>query len=199
MHRILQIGSMLLLVAGVSLGRNRQAPKDAHPPQVTQKVAPAKAGQPKAGNPKGQPIPKGAARVVNPGSVAARLFRMSPEEREHALEKLPNEKQRENARALLAWFDGLPKEQQEMQLRRLDRFAQLPPEKRAEARDRLMEFNALPPPRKVLVQRALYRLQEMNDQRRENTMHNPAFEAQFSPDELRIISGLADAWMGPIY
>src|ERR1700691_3134690 len=108
MDRILQIGSVLLLVVGASYGSNQ--PKDS--PQPPPKPAPAKPAPKKGGAPK-QAIPKGAARLVNPASVAARLFRMSPEEREHALEKLPTEQARENARKLLAWFDSQPKETQD--------------------------------------------------------------------------------------
>src|SRR5580698_10780947 len=118
MNRILQIGSMLLL-AGVSYGAKRQEPKDSPQPS---KPAPAKPAAPKGGVPKAG-IPKGSARLLNPSSVAVRLFRMSPEEREHALEKLPNEQARERARKLLEWFDSQPKETQEIQLRRLDNFA----------------------------------------------------------------------------
>jgi hypothetical protein len=198
MDRILHIGSILLLVAGASYGRDRQAPKDSPQSQkpapakpAPSKPAPANGGVPKAG------IPKGAARLVNPTSIAARLFRMSPEEREHALEKLPTEQARENARKQLQWFDSLPKEQQAMQLRRLDRFAQLTPGQRADVKIMYAAWNQLPPPRKAAVQRALYRLQEMDDQQREITLRRPNFQAQFSPEELKIINGLADAWMGP--
>lgn len=193
MDRILQIGSVLLLVVGASYGHNQ--PKDS--PQPPPKPAPAKPALKKGGAPK-QPIPKGAARLVNPASVAARLFRMSPEEREHALEKLPNEQARENARKLLAWFDSQPKETQAMQLRRLDNFAKLTPEKRAEANQLLVEANHLPPERAAAVRQALYRLQQMTDIQREVTLQRPAFQARFSLEELRIITGLADAWMGPV-
>jgi hypothetical protein len=192
MNRILEIGGILLLVVGVSFGSKSQGPKDEPPPQPK----PAKAAPAKGGVPKQQPIPKGAARLVNP-SPAARLFRMSPEEREHALEKLPTEQARENARKQLEWFDSLPKEQQAAQLRRLDRFAGLTPGKRAEVRGLIFEANHLPPQRAAAVRQALFRLQQITDQEREVTLHRPAFQARFSPEELRIITGLSDAWMGP--
>jgi len=192
MSRILHVGSVLLLVgAGVGYGSDSQA-KDAPPPKAASAKPNGKGGVPK------QPIPKGAARLVNPASVAARLFRMSPEDRERAIGKLPTEQARENARRQLAWFDGLPKEQQEMQLRRLDRFAQLSPEQRAEVRGLIFEVNHLPPPRATAVKQALYRLQQMNELQREVILARPAFQARFSPEELRIIRGLADAWMGPV-
>jgi hypothetical protein len=197
MERILQIGGILLLVVGASFGRGPQGPHEAPPPaRQPAKPAPPKGGAPKGGAPK-QAIPKGAGRLVNPGNVAVRLFRMSPVEREHALEKLPTEQARENARKSLAWFDSLPKEQQEFQLRRLERFASLTAEKRAEVRQMVVAANQLPPPRRAAVGRELARLQQMTDQEREATLRRPAFQARFSPEELRIITGLADAWMGP--
>lgn len=143
MRRILQIGSILLLVVGVSYG-SYQGPNDSPQPSTP---APAKPDPGKGGAPKQQPIPKGGARLLNPASVAARLFRMTPEQREHALEKLPTEQARENARKLLKWFDSLPKETQEIQLRRLDHFAQLTPEQRAEVGGLIFEANHLPPGR----------------------------------------------------
>jgi hypothetical protein len=195
MNRILQIGSILLLVVGASYAGKQKTPQDSPPPSkpAPARPAPAKGGAPRAGG-----IPAGGARLVNPASIASHLFRMSPEEREHALEKLPNEQQRENARKLLAWFDSLPKETQALQLRRLDNVAKLTPEQRAEASRLLVEANHLPPPRAAAVRQALYRLQQMTDQERENTLRRPAFQARFSPEELRIITGLSDAWMGPV-
>jgi len=193
MNRLLQIGGILLLAVGASFGSHRQAPQDSSPPP---KSTPAKPAGAKGGVPKQQPIPKGGGRLINPSSPAARLFRMSPEEREHALEKMPNETARERVRKQLAWFDALPKELQEIHLRRLDAVAKLTPEQRAEVRGLMVEANSLPPRRAAAVRQALVRLQQMTDQQRENTLKRPAFQAQFSPEELRIITRLADAWMG---
>jgi hypothetical protein len=190
MLRILQIGSVLLLVVGAGYGSDRQAKEPSPPKPAPAKPAPPRAGLPKAGAPR-------AAPLVNP-SVASRLFRMTPEEREHALEKLPTEQARENARKQLQRFDSLTKEQQAMELRRLDRFAQLTPTQRAEVRGLIVEANHLPPGRSAAVRQALSHLQEMTDLQREVTLQRPAFQARFSPEELRIITGLADAWMGPV-
>lgn len=186
MDRILQIGCMLLLAVGAAFGRT---------PAPTDQTA-VKAGAPKGGIANGG-VPKGAQRIVNPANVATRLFRMSPEQRERALEPLPL-KQQENARKLLEWFDNLPKDQQDIQIRRLDHFSQLSPEKREEVRQLVVAANQLPPLRKRIVGGELVRLQEMTDTQRESTLHRPVFQSRFSPEELRIITGLADAWMGPL-
>lgn len=197
MHRIVELGSVLLLMMTASYASGKQTAKDSPSPNPPA----AKPGTPKVNAPKGgvpKALPKGAARLVNPSNVASRLFRMTPEEREHQLEKLPTEQARENARKLLEWFDDLPKDQQDIQLRRLDRFAQLSPEKRAELRQLVVAANKLEGPRKNAVGRALVLLQQMNDQQREAALHSAAFEERFSPEELKIIIGLADAWMQPM-
>ena len=194
MTRVLQIGGLALLAVSAAVGRGPQPQKAKPAPPPARSVA-AKPGQPKGAAPGA--AAKGAGRLVNPGNVATRLFRMTPEERDRALEKLPPIQQ-ENARKTLAWFDGLPKEQQANQLRRLEQFAQLPPERKALVRQMVMAANHLPPPRRVAVGQALLRLQGMTDEQRAATLNRPAFQNRFSQEEFRIISGLADAWMGPL-
>jgi hypothetical protein len=189
MNRAFQMGGFLLLAVATGFAARRQAePKN--PP------AASKPAQPSGGVPKA-PAAKGAQRLVNPGNVATRLFRMTPEERDRALEQLPPQQQ-ENARNTLAWFDGLPKEQQAIQLRRLEHFAELPPARKAEVRQMVTAANQLPPDRKRAVGQALLRLQQLNDQEREAILRRPAFQNRFSLEELKIIIALADAWMGPL-
>jgi hypothetical protein len=197
MNRALQIGGLWLLGIGASFGSGPQAAPKNKPAPVPHPVA-ARPSPPKGGARGGTPAPqaKGAGRLVNPGNVATRLFRMTPEERDRVLEKLPANQQ-ENARKTLAWFDSLPKEQQANQLRRLEHFAQLPPERKAEVKQMVMAANQLPPPRRVALGQALLRLQGMTDEQREAALNRPAFQSRFSPEEFKIISGLADAWMGP--
>jgi hypothetical protein len=189
MNRVLQIGSILLLAVGASVGKQKE-PKESPPPPPP-KIKPV---APKAGTPKA--LQKGAQRVVNPGNVATRLFHMTPEERERVIDKLPPQQQL-NVRNLLAWFDSLPKETQELQIRRIERFEQLPPQRKAEVKQLTAEVNQLPPPRKQAVGQALARLQRMTDEEREATLRKPAFLKQFSLEEIKIIIGLSDAWMGP--
>jgi hypothetical protein len=196
------MGSIVLLAVGVNLAGAQKAPKD----QPAAKIEPApkagaakaspKAGTPKGGTPKAAALPKGAARVVDPRNVVTRLFRMTPEQREHALEQLPPDRQ-EAYRAQLKSFDELPKDQQEMQIQRLERFEALSPEKRAEFRQLMMALKQLPGPRQNAVGRELYLLQQMPERQRENTLNRPQFQQRFSPEELRILNGLSAAWSPP--
>src|ERR1017187_2132096 len=114
MNRLLEIGTWLLLGVVAGLCDQKPAAKEPPPPgpAVVKKNA-AKGG-----------VPKVAQRLVNPANPATRLFRMDPEQRERAFEQM-NPQQQESARKLVQWFDGLPKEQQAIQLRRLERFEQL--------------------------------------------------------------------------
>jgi len=191
MLRIIHIGSILLLAVGVGLGSDQQTPRDSPPPPASKAKNPA---SPKGGTPKAQPK---FDRLVNPTNVVTRLYRMTPEQRERNLEKLPPALQ-ENFRKHLAWFDGLTKEEQQVQLRRLDRFEQLPPEKKVEVGAMIKAANQLPPGRKLVVRRVLGMLQAMGEQERENTLNRPQFQARFSAEELHIITVLADAYLGPM-
>src|SRR5215831_4415657 len=81
------------------------------------------------GNPKNAPgavkkegLPKAGVRVTNPANPVERLYRMTPEQRERALEKLPP-LQQERMRTQLKWFDGLGPEQQQTVLNRAERLA----------------------------------------------------------------------------
>jgi len=191
MNRALSVCGVLLLAAASALCD--QKPSAAAPPG--QPRPPAKAADPPKAAAKGG-NPKAPQRLVNPANPATRLFLASPEERERALEQM-TPKQQENARGLWQWFDRLPKEQQALQLRRLDRFMQLTPAQRSEVRALLQEVNELPPPRRQMISQALHRLQTMQDADRTALLNSPAFKERFTPDEQRIITRLADAWLPP--
>src|ERR1022692_3348257 len=122
MKRWVELGAVLLLGAVAGLCNDQKpAAKTPPPPRPAPVKPPAKNNAAKGG------VPKAAAqRLVNPANPATRLFRMAPEQRERAFEQM-NPQQQESARKLMQWFDGLPKEQQTIQLRRLGRFGQMPP------------------------------------------------------------------------
>jgi hypothetical protein len=186
MSRLMIVSGVLLLGVGSALcAQPVPAPRPGQP------------GPPAKNIPKAAPkIAKAQQRLVNPANPATRLFRATLEERERALEKMTPEQQK-NARGIWQWFDRLPKDQQDMQLRRLDRFLQLTPAQRAEIRALLREVNELPQDRKRQLGQALLRLQTMPDAQRAQLLNSPAFKERFSPDEQRIIARLADAWLPP--
>jgi hypothetical protein len=140
--------------------------------------------------------PGPGGRFVNPESLAARLMLATPEQRERALALLPPARQA-LVRKQLEWFDGLPKAQQEMQIRRLDRFASLPPGQQAIVRLRMQAVAKLPLDRRRAIQRALIVLQTLPRGQRAARMNNPAFVSRFSPEERQIVEDLSDAWLLP--
>ena len=143
--------------------------------------------------------PKAAGRglrILKPESIAAELMRATPEQRERALAALPPARQ-EQIRKQLAWFDGLPKAEQDIQLRRLERFASLPPDQQVIVRLQVQAMGKLAPARRQAIQRALVMLQTLPMPQRAARMNNPAFQGRFSPEERKIIEELASAWLLP--
>jgi hypothetical protein len=189
MNRWVELGAVLLLGAVAGLCDQKPASTEPPPPPPSRGASPKK-------NPANGGVPKVAQRLVNPANPATRLFRMAPEQRERAFEQM-NPQQQESARKLMQWFDGLPKEQQAIQLRQLARFEQLPLEQRAEVRGLLKEAQELPADRRALVRQALARLQNLPDADRDRFLNSPAFQARFSAEEQRVITRLADAWLPP--
>ena len=140
----------------------------------------------------------GGQRLLNPASPAARLMLATPEQRERLLTRFAPQRQAQ-IRQQLAWFDSLPRAQQEVQIRRLERFAALAPAERAVARQQMQALNRLPLDRRQAVRRALANLANLAPNLRARRMNNPAFRARFSPEELKIMQDLAKAWLpGPI-
>ena len=188
MIRVLQVGGLLWLAAASGLCDQRRPAKEpltVRPP-ATGPNALRKGGAKAAG-----------PRITNPASPAARLYQMSPEERERALEKLPDPR-REAIRKQLEYFDSLPKEQQQVMLGRTERFAALPPEKRRAFMQQMQALNQLPQERRQLVGGALRRLQSMSDLERANVLNSQQFRNRFSPQEQKIIADLSEVLLPPI-
>ena len=187
MIRVLQVGGLLWLAAASGLCDQKltKAPPPVRPPAAGPRAL--KKGGAKAAGP----------RITNPASPAARLYQMSPDERERALEKVPAPRQ-EAIRKQLAYFDSLPKEQQQVMLGRTERFAALPPEKRRAFMQQMQALNQLPQERRQLVGGALRRLQSMSDLERANVLNSQQFRNRFSPQEQKIIADLSEVLLPPI-
>ena len=192
MRRVFQIGGLLWLAAALSFAAAQKGgnPK---PPRNTAPPAPKGAG---AGVPKGGRA-NPPLRLQNPGSLAAQLYRMSPEQRERVLEKLPPARQ-EQARKTLEQFDKLPPEQKQQMIQRAERLASMPPEREREVVQSWQSFQKLPPERKQAIQQALRGLQSMSDEQRNQVMSGEPFKNRFSPDEQRMIRDISDIVMPPL-
>jgi hypothetical protein len=191
MKRILQFGGVLWLAAGLGLAADQKgggAPKT--PP-------PARAPKNEGGAPKGGRAVNPPLRMSNPNALAPRLYQMKPEERERVIEKLPPARQ-EQLRRNLAYFDSLPKQQQQILIQRAERLASMPPEREREVRQSFQAFQKLEPDRKKMIQGALVRMQNLTDEQRTQLTNSDAFKNRFSPEEQKIIQDLADIMMPPL-
>src|SRR5581483_9169326 len=128
-----------------------------------------------------------APRLGNPGAVVQQLMRMTPEQRERALEKLPPERQA-RIREQLQRFDSLPKAEQERRLRLAETFASLPPERQDLVRRQIRAFNELPEDRRRVVGPAFQRLRRMRESERQARMASPGFHNRFTPAEQQMLA-----------
>src|SRR5580698_2500361 len=127
MNRAIQFAGVVWLGVAVSVCAAQKPPKNPPPPKPAPAAKPAP--QPAANNNAGG-VPKGGAKMANPANPVFRLFTMSPEQRERAIEKLPP-KQQENIRKTLANFDSKPQAQKDQELQKLNGYWSLPQDKQA--------------------------------------------------------------------
>jgi hypothetical protein len=155
---------------------------------------PKGAGGPKINNkgiPKAPPV-----RITNPSSPAAHLYKLTPDQRDRALEKVPFQMQ-QRLRKELAQFDALPKEEQERIIRQTERYNALPAEKQLAFREQLRALAQLEKDRRQQVTAALRRLYNANPAERSSILARPAFRERFSPDELQMITALGEVMLPP--
>src|SRR5689334_15607031 len=108
MKRLIHIAAITAVAVTHGFCEDRGgSPKQAQAQAMRPGGAPKKAG----GGLKKDGLPKPGVRITNPANPVERLYRMTPEQRDRALEKLPPQQQ-ERMRAQLKWFDGLGPEQQ---------------------------------------------------------------------------------------
>ncbi|HEY2845037.1 MAG TPA: DUF3106 domain-containing protein [Bryobacteraceae bacterium] len=134
---------------------------------------------------------KPAPKLANPTTVVQQLMRMTPEERERALEKLPPQRQA-LIRERLEKFDRLPKAEQERRLRLGEIFANLPPDKQDLVRHQIQAFNQLPDDRRRLVGAAFQRLRRLPESQRRELLASERFRSRFSSAEQQMIADLSE-------
>ena len=140
---------------------------------------------------------KPAPKLGNPGTLVRQLMRMTPEQRERALEKLPPQRQAE-IRERLQQFDNLPKAEQERRLQLSEIFAALPPEKQDLVRRQIRAFNQLPDDRRRMVGAAFQRLRRMAENERQARLASSQFQSRFTPAERQIIADLSENLPPPV-
>jgi len=118
-----------------------------------------------------------------------RWNRMTPEQRQRALAKLPPERRRELLRKL-EQFRNLPPGERQQLRERYRAFSQLPPEQQARARELFRQFNSLPEDRRPVVRLEYEELRGMAPAEREDRMNSEAFRSRFTPAEQQMLQDL---------
>jgi hypothetical protein len=97
-----------------------------------------------------------------------RFLKMTPEEREKALSRLPPER-----RAVIE--------------QRLQRYENLTPEQKERMNQRLDSFQSLRPARRIAVRQELQRLRQMSFAERRKTLNSEEERQKFSPEEYQLL------------
>jgi hypothetical protein len=175
MNRAIQFVGVVWLSIGVSLCAAQKPPKNPPPPKAAPAAKPAP--QPASNNAGG--VPKAGAQMANPSNPVFRLFTMSLEQRERAIEKLPP-KQQENIRKTLANFDSKPQAQKDQELQKLNGYWSLPQDKQAMVAQQIKAFKALSPDRLPVVRQAYRNLSSMTPEQRADRLSRPQFRSRFT-------------------
>jgi hypothetical protein len=120
-----------------------------------------------------------------------RWNRMSPEERERELAKLPPARARLIRQRLRRYNQMQPQEQQALR-QRYQTFSQLPAAKQEVVRQRLREFRQLPTARQPVVHHEVEQLRLLPEDQREARLNSEDFRGRYSPQEQQIIHDLTE-------
>jgi len=194
MNRAIQFVGVVWLGALVAVCSDQKPPKPPPPPKP-----PAAAAKPAAkvpGNNGGNGGAPKQTTLASPDNPIDRLMRMSPEQRERAIEKFPAQRQADFRKRFEA-FDRQTDEQKQRQLQQNDKFWSLPPERQRVVRDQINAFKALPEARREEVKKAYVALSRATPEERDARLARPQFRSRFSPAELQILTVLPEYWPAP--
>ncbi|MGA2595836.1 MAG: DUF3106 domain-containing protein [Bryobacteraceae bacterium] len=153
-----------------------------HPDEAHATKAPAKKP------PKSQAHPGNPAKGNTAGPRPVEEFmRMSPADREKALERLPPERQ-EKVRQQLQRYDEMPPERKAQ----LQRLWQLPPDKQQRVRSSMRDFSELPQDRRRAMRQQLQSMGTMSAEERSDYLKSPEFKQQYSPDEQEMMKNMSE-------
>jgi Protein of unknown function (DUF3106) len=146
--------------------------------------------------PMGHAAPKAAAGSGAPGSgknkrtIVDKWNRMSPEERQKALAKLPPER-RQKIEEQLNQYKNLTPEQRSQLRSRYEMFNQLPPEKQNQARGLFRQFGQMPPERQNLLRNEFETLRGMPEADRRARLNSDEFRNKYNSNEQKFLSNLS--------
>lgn len=191
MARAPQLAVVALLCAAGVWAADQKTPKNPPPPKEPAVKAPpaARGGTPRNPPPAGRGNPNGP-HIGNPANPIQQLFRMSPEDRERAIEKFPPQQQK-RIREQLDKLDKLPPAQKAQMMRLGNELAGLPPDKQLLVWRQITAFNALPEERRRLVVPELQRLRRMPEDQRLARIMSEDFRSTYTPAEQQMMIDIA--------
>ncbi len=139
--------------------------------------------------------PKASKSLKNVKTPIDEFMRMSPQERQQALNRLPPE-QRRRLQERLERFNQLPAAQQQTLRNMYHRLNQLPVERQEVVRRSLNQFSQQSPDRRQAMRQELRSMAPLEAGDREARMASPEFREKFSEQEqgiVRDMSGLLPA------
>jgi hypothetical protein len=116
--------------------------------------------------------------------------RMSPEERQKALAKLPPDRA-EKLRKQLKEYSQLTPEQQALAKEQLETFRHLPPDRQAAMRKAFNQFSQQPPDRQQAIRQELNQLRGMTEADRQARLASPELKSRFNKNERQMIGEMS--------
>jgi hypothetical protein len=139
------------------------------------------APKPKGGAGSGMQAPRRAS-----DEQISKLEKMTPAERQKALEALPPGR-RQNIESRLVHLQKLSPEERAQLQDRLQKFKNLPPDQQKVVRQLARKLSNLPDNRRPVVRRELETLRNLPEAEREARVNSPDFKKKFSGDEQEIL------------
>ena len=120
------------------------------------------------------------------------FLRMSPQQRQQALSRLPEERRRK-VQEQLDRIDRLPPAQRERLMQQYERFRQLPPERQQAIRKAMQRLQNQPPDRQQAIRQEINHLRAMPASEREEHLKSPEVKSRYNKHEREILADLAEA------
>ena len=125
-----------------------------------------------------------------PKTPVDEFLRMSPEEQQRALDRLPPD-QRERLQKRLEAFKQLPPEQRSNLGEQYRRLSELPPERQEVVRNAFKRFGNQPPERRQAMRQELRQLSDLSPEERQARLDGPEFRGKFNQHEQQIIKDMS--------
>lgn len=140
--------------------------------------------------------PARSASRSKPPSAVDQWFRMSPQARERALQKLPPERQKVITERLEK-LNSLPTNEKQRLWARYERFSHLSPREQELVRRQIRKFNDLPEDRHSLLNEEFNNLRKMNEKNRQARINSEEFRSKYTLSEQQIVQDLAQILPSP--